>query len=189
VNSRMLNKVADFLKTHRFRASHGAHRSTALCKHSLLVSLAFVAATLSASAWSAAQEKPATPAERPADAMVLYQRLNYARSKHGESLLAFDRRLVAVARRQALDMVARHYFAHVAPDGRSPFDRFREAGIEFGYAGENLAINAGPDAAYLALWRSIPHRRNMLEPHYRRVGIAAVNRPEGEEIFVEEFSD
>jgi uncharacterized protein YkwD len=129
------------------------------------------------------------PRERPSDAIVLYQHLNQVRSRDGVTLLEFDRRLVEVAREHALEMVARHYFAHTALDGRSPFDRLRDAGIQYTYAGENMAINVSPDAANSALLESRPHRENMLQPHYRRVGIAAVESPEGEEVFVEEFSD
>ncbi|MGP6159205.1 MAG: CAP domain-containing protein [Vulcanimicrobiaceae bacterium] len=136
-----------------------------------------------------AQQAPRTPHERPADAIVLYQHLNQVRSSGGVALLAFDQRLVAVARQHALDMIARHYFAHEAPDGRSPFDRLREAGIQYDYAGENLAMDDSADDANSALLHSPPHRENMLEPHYRRVGIAAVESPEGQEIFVEDFSD
>ena len=147
---------------------------------------AFFAAGLAA---ASAQEAPSAPRERPADAIVLYRHLNQARSSDGVGLLAFDQRLVAVARQHALDMLARHYFAHVAPDGSSPFDRLREAGIQYGYAGENLAMDDSADDANSALLLSPPHRENMLQPHYRRVGIAAVESPQGEEIFVEDFSD
>jgi uncharacterized protein YkwD len=138
---------------------------------------------------AAADTTSAAPLERPSDAIALYQHLNQVRSKVGETLLALDRRLIEVARAHALDMIARHYFAHETPDGSSPFDRLRQAGVEYSYAGENLAMNVGPDAAHLALLESPPHRENMLEPHYRRVGIAAVRDPEGQEIFVEDFSD
>jgi uncharacterized protein YkwD len=157
----------------------------------------FLAAVLAASvapaaadtAGQAADDTAGQAAEAPSDAIVLYHHLNRVRSRDGVGMLALDRRLVQVAREHALDMVARHYFAHAALDGRSPFDRLHEAGIDYAYAGENLAMDVNPDAANLALLESPPHRENMLEPHYRRVGIAAVRSSEGEEIFVEDFSD
>jgi uncharacterized protein YkwD len=136
-----------------------------------------------------AQTTGAGPRDRPSDAIVLYRHLNQVRSSDGVRLLAFDRRLVAVALQHALDMIEHHYFAHSAPDGSSPFDRLRDAGIDYTYAGENLAMDVSPDAASAALLHSPPHRENMLEPHYRRVGIAAVESPEGDEFFVEDFSD
>jgi uncharacterized protein YkwD len=136
-----------------------------------------------------AQTTSTVALERPSDAIVLYRHLNQVRSNDGERLLVLDRRLIEVARQHALDMIARHYFAHETPDGGSPFDRLHDAGVEYSYAGENLAMNVSPDAANSALLQSPPHRENMLEPHYRRVGIAAVRSSEGEEIFVEDFSD
>jgi uncharacterized protein YkwD len=122
------------------------------------------------------------------DAQVMLRALNAARAASGVPQLTLDPRLCSIARSHAFDMVERNYFGHVSPDGISPFDRMTRAHYRFGYAGENLALNRTPDAAELALWQSTEHRNNMLEPHYAKVGIAAVPSADGE-IFVEDFSD
>ena len=114
--------------------------------------------------------------------------LNAARAARGLRLLALDARLCRIARSHAVDMIARRYFGHTSPEGESPFDRMKQANYRFAFAGENLALDRSPDAAQNALWNSIEHRDNMLEPHYARVGIAVEPSADGE-IFVEDFSD
>jgi uncharacterized protein YkwD len=69
-----------------------------------------------------------------------------------------------VARAHSADMVARDFFAHQNPDGESPFDRLREAGIEWsGGAGENIAWGYPTAAAVLAGWLGSPGHRAKLE--------------------------
>lgn len=114
--------------------------------------------------------------------------LNAARVANGVPQLVLDPRLCTIASSHAVDMVERSYFGHISPEGGSPFDRMTKANYAFGYAGENIALNQNVDAAEDALWHSSEHRSNMLEPHYAKVGIAAVPSTDGE-IFVEDFSD
>jgi len=131
---------------------------------------------------------PVSEYDRPADARALLRDLNALRAQNGLSPLDFEPRLYAAARAHALDMSNRHYFDHIAPDGTSPLDRIRQAGCSFGYAGENIVLDADEHFANLTLYRSPEHRLNILEPRYERVGIAAVQTDRGE-IFVEDFSD
>jgi uncharacterized protein YkwD len=65
----------------------------------------------------------------------------------------------------------------------------REAGCSYGYAGENIAQAPSERSADSALYASLPHRDNTLSPNYRRVGIAAMIAPNGELLFVEDFTD
>jgi uncharacterized protein YkwD len=102
--------------------------------------------------------------------------------------LAFDQQLGQIAQEHAVDMIVRGYFAHETPEGASPFDRMTRAGYRFGWAGENLAINRDAASACRALLASPPHRDNILNPHYRRIGIAAIPDEDGE-VFVQDFSD
>jgi uncharacterized protein YkwD len=128
------------------------------------------------------------PAERPQDANVLLRDLNAIRSAQGLTPLAMDATLCRIARQHALDMAEKNYFNHDSQDGETPFDRMNRAGYRFGYAGENMARDQDPVSAGRALYASPGHRDNMLGPHYRRVGIAAVESSLGE-IFVEDFTD
>jgi uncharacterized protein YkwD len=114
--------------------------------------------------------------------------LNAARAERGLRPLALDTRLCDIAESHARDMAERRYFAHTTPEGVSVFDRMKDADYRYNYAGENLALDQSADEAENALWNSTDHRHNILEPHYARVGIAAVSSDEGE-IFVQDFSD
>jgi uncharacterized protein YkwD len=126
--------------------------------------------------------------ERAQDARAMLAALNAERAENGLAALSFDARLCDIARSHARDMVRRRYFGHVDPDGVDPFGRMRRSHYPFGFAGENIALDAGVDAADRALFASLEHRANILQPHFNRVGIAAVSSTNGE-VFVEDFSD
>ncbi|MGI9104929.1 MAG: CvpA family protein [Pyrinomonadaceae bacterium] len=97
--------------------------------------------------------------------------VNGERAAAGLAPLAFDDELREVARRHSADMFARGYFAHLTPEGRSPFDRIREAGYTFRTAGENLALAPTLSIAHTGLMNSPGHRANILQPRFGRVGI------------------
>lgn len=122
-------------------------------------------------------------------AQAMLADLNATRAHAGLPALSLDSRLSQVAAEHCLDMAQNDYFDHDSPDGETPFDRMREASAPFAYAGENLALAPDEQAAYRALLQSPPHLRNILQPHFTRVGIAAVRKPGGEMLFVQDFTD
>ncbi|UBV44413.1 CvpA family protein (plasmid) [Deinococcus taeanensis] len=101
--------------------------------------------------------------------------VNAARAKAGLPGLRADPALRAVARRHSADMFARGYFAHVNPDGASPFDRMKGAGVRYFTAGENLALAPTVGAAHVNLMNSPGHRANILGRRFGRVGIGIVD--------------
>jgi uncharacterized protein YkwD len=126
--------------------------------------------------------------DRPGDARALLHDLNAVRATRGLVPLTLDPRLCGLAREHALDMVAHRFFGHASSDGSTPFQRMHRIGYEYRVAGENLVLDVDEVAAHQMLWRSNPHRENMLEPKFARVGIAAMATDKGE-LFVEDFSD
>lgn len=126
--------------------------------------------------------------ERAADAAQMLSDLNDARAKAGLPALELDPQLDQVAHEHAVDMIVRHYFAHETPEGASPFDRMQREGCRYSWAGENMAINVDTDSAFRALLASQGHRENLLNPHFKRIGIAAIPSDSGE-VFVQDFSD
>ncbi len=95
----------------------------------------------------------------------------------------------SAARAHGKEMFAWGYLTHVSRDGRSPRDRVLGLGVRVRLIGENLAYAEDARAAHDALMASEPHRRNILLPQYRLVGVAVVDGgPEGV-IVVEDFSD
>lgn len=81
--------------------------------------------------------------------------------------------LQKAAQMKADDMVAKGYFAHRSPDGRSPWYWFEQAGYDFVYAGENLAVNFNESADVNNAWMNSPsHKANILNSHFTEIGIA-----------------
>jgi len=117
-------------------------------------------------------------ADRAADVNLMLAALNHRRAAKGLGPLQLDSRLCDVAYEHAADMSVRNYFDQ----------RMTRAHVPYGYAGENMALDQSTSAAELALWQSPEHRDNILQPHYAKVGIAAVTSTDGL-IFVEDFSD
>lgn len=115
------------------------------------------------------------------------QLLNRDREKHGLAPLVYSAELSQLAERYAEDMIARKFFSHNDPDGRSPFDRMRASGIAYRHAGENLAINDNVAAAQTAFMNSPTHRANVLSPQFTEVGIGVRVAPNGKTYVVQEF--
>jgi uncharacterized protein YkwD len=132
---------------------------------------------------------PTRPVEESTDESAMLADVNRLRAQQRLAPLRTDAHLQEVARAHALDMLQRRYFGHVTPEGESPFDRMRDAGIAYGWAGENLALNRDEPSAERALWNSPRHRANLLESHFTHVGIAAIETREAGEMIVQLFSD
>lgn len=106
----------------------------------------------------------------------LVELANASRQDAGLGSLSVDGRLSAAATAKANDMFTDQYWAHYAPDGRSPWDFILEAGYDYVYAGENLAIDfITSDAVHDAWMNSPSHRDNILNAHYKEIGIAVVD--------------
>jgi uncharacterized protein YkwD len=97
--------------------------------------------------------------------------------------------LQRAARAYGRQLFARGYLTHVSEDGRGPRDRVRALGVRVRLVGENLAYAGDAAAAHAALWGSEDHRRNMMAPEYRLVGVAVVGGGPDGVILVEDFSD
>jgi uncharacterized protein YkwD len=77
--------------------------------------------------------------------------------------------LTRAARSHSVDMVRRGYFDH------GPFvQRLRRFGVRAPYVGENLATGTKPlgAGAIVQMWiASPPHRQNLLDRGFRRIGV------------------
>jgi len=77
--------------------------------------------------------------------------LNEERSKNNLKPLSMELQLREVARTHSKDMFAKGYFAHENLEGKTPFDRMEAAGIDYEYAGENLALAPNVEMAHAGL--------------------------------------
>lgn len=81
--------------------------------------------------------------------------------------------LEKAAQMKALDMATRGYFAHNTPEGLTPWYWFREAGYNYTYAGENLAVNFEESEEVETAWmNSRGHFLNIVNPKFTEIGIA-----------------
>jgi uncharacterized protein YkwD len=99
--------------------------------------------------------------------------LNEARRSAGLNPLQADSELREIALGHSKDMVSHHFVAHVSPSTGSPEDRVRRSGILVSSFGENIASAGSPELAHEGLMNSPGHRKNMLDPLFTHVGIAA----------------
>ncbi len=98
---------------------------------------------------------------------------NEDREQEGAGKLIINERLVAAAQLKANDMATKSYFAHVSPEGVTPWHWFGEAKYQYIYAGENLAVNFNRSEDVQVAWMNSPlHRANILNKKYKEVGIA-----------------
>jgi uncharacterized protein YkwD len=109
-------------------------------------------------------------------------RVNAERKKAGAPPLRPNARLGQAAQRHAADMLARRYFAHESPEGRTVRERARDAGYDWRAIGENLAEGQLTVDEVMDTWmRSPPHRRNLIDPGYEELGVGvALGRSGGE---------
>lgn len=115
--------------------------------------------------------------------------VNRERSLRGLGELRMDQDLVRLSRAHSKDMFERNYFAHVNPDGKDPFDRMRDFGINFRVAGENLALAPSVNLAHEGLMNSPGHRANILTAEFGLVGIGCIDGGSHGKMFTQSFTN
>lgn len=115
--------------------------------------------------------------------------VNAERAKVGARALAMESMRRDVARAHSKDMAVRNFFDHTNPDGKSPFDRMRAAGISYTTAGENIAYNTYPvdraaKAAFDGWMNSDGHRKNIQNANYGRTGIGVYRNPSNGRVYL-----
>jgi hypothetical protein len=106
----------------------------------------------------------------------LYNLTNQQRENNGLPALTLNGQLNSAALAKANHMFANDYWAHVAPDGTTPWMFINNAGYSYTTAGENLAKNFNTSSGVINGWMgSATHKANILSSGYKDVGFAAVN--------------
>lgn len=113
--------------------------------------------------------------------------INEQRRLNGLHELRMIQDLQYVAEIKAKDIVLNNYFAHESPVLGSPFELLQANGVDYKYAGENLAGNINPKAAVEAWMNSPLHKDNILDSDYEYTGIAAVDSPVYGRVYVQFF--
>ena len=98
--------------------------------------------------------------------------VNEERAKYNVAPLKWDDSLAALAESHCEDMIDRNFFAHNTPDGQTPFDRMKAAGISYSSAGENIAAGQSSPKNVMDSWMNSPgHRNNILNPDFEYIGV------------------
>lgn len=106
----------------------------------------------------------------------LLNETNKMRNEHGLTSLTINESLSQAAHSKAEHMFANDYWAHIAPDGTTPWDFILGVNYDYSYAGENLAKNFSHSDDVVDAWFNSPsHRENLLSPNYDEIGFAVVN--------------
>jgi hypothetical protein len=109
-------------------------------------------------------------------AATLIALTNTQRSAAGLAPLNYDGRLASSAYAKAQDMLAKGYWSHTSPDGRSAGHFIGQAGYGYVAIGENLAKGFPTESAVITGWMaSSGHRANILNPAFKDIGIGIVS--------------
>jgi len=111
----------------------------------------------------------------PADETAMLVLLNQARASRGIKPLVMDQKIRLEARSYSQEMFQHGYFSHIDPEGNNPFQRMTTAGIKYDVAGENLALAPTLELAFQGLMNSPPHRANILNPQFKKIGVGIEN--------------
>jgi uncharacterized protein YkwD len=110
--------------------------------------------------------------------------INAFRAANHLGPLRLSASLTEAARSHSQQMETDGYFAHNSFDGMAFWKRIKafypSGGFGFWSVGENLLWSSPDvDAQHaLTMWENSPeHRKNMLDPHWREIGISAVHAP------------
>jgi uncharacterized protein YkwD len=107
----------------------------------------------------------------------------------GAQPLAWNEDIWEVAVEHSRDMCERGFFAHVNPEGQSPSDRARQAGLDYGL-GENIVINFTPAQGQYAFMNEptcTGHRRNILEARYTEAAVGYIVCEDGRHFGTQNF--
>jgi Cysteine-rich secretory protein family len=97
---------------------------------------------------------------------------NESRQQFAVPALTENQILDKAAQAKADDMLAKGYFAHNSPDGRTPWDFITSAGYSYLMAGENLAVNFTEAESVETAWMNSPgHKANILNKNFQDIGI------------------
>ncbi|MCL7956388.1 MAG: CAP domain-containing protein [marine benthic group bacterium] len=117
------------------------------------------------------------PPTTSASVVTLVDLVNVHRISEGCAPLTWHGRAAAVAQAHSTDMRDRDFFSHTNPDGQSPFDRMRDAGVDWnGTAGENIAWGTSSGQVAFDMWiNSSGHRANIENCSFTHHGVGLVD--------------
>lgn len=154
--------------------SHNAHRPLFLEFQAIAINVAIVV-LLFLIAHGVQRLVFTTPSDQVGAviAAVLVDLANEDRGGEGLPTLSQSETLQKAAQMKANDMATKGYFAHRSPEGVDPWHWFSQAGYDFRFAGENLAVYFSDSEEVEKAWMNSPlHRANIMSSNFSEIGIA-----------------
>ena len=97
--------------------------------------------------------------------------VNEERAAEGLSALTLSSGATSAAKVRAKELATS--FSHTRPDGTTCFTALDDAGVSYGYAGENIAAGYSSASSVMNGWmNSSGHKANILSENYTQIGIA-----------------
>lgn len=107
------------------------------------------------------------------DSRDVVRATNEARGAYNLEPLSASYELDLAAQKKLEDMAEKGYFAHISPEGVTPWYWIKDSSYQYIYAGENLAVGFTSAADALGAWMDSPlHRENILNKNYKEIGVA-----------------
>ncbi len=109
--------------------------------------------------------------------------INAERTKEGLAPLEIDEKLNEACGWMAEDVSTFEKLSHTDSRGRTPDVRADEAGYDWGFIAENICGGAKTPKEAVELWmKSKNHRKNMLSPQAKHLGVGYYFRPKSKSL-------
>ena len=116
--------------------------------------------------------------------------VNALRRENGLNELTIDNSLNVVAALRANEIADNNAFSHTRPNGSTPQTAMSEVGVSYRAFGENLAWASGrmgAQTAYNEWLKSGPHKENMLDADFTKMGASYIRASNGHTYWVQIF--
>lgn len=110
-----------------------------------------------------------------AEILLMLDLINEERTSRGFVPVEFSNELTYMGEQHSLDMIDRNFFSHDNPDGGTIDLRRKDLGIQT-FVGENISKNVSVTASHNSLMLSPPHKANILNPNWNRLGIGIISK-------------
>jgi uncharacterized protein YkwD len=137
-----------------------------------------IAPTHFAAAQSVAQPAAATKNVQLSPQMTrIVELVNQRRSEAGLAPVTVHPTLMTCAQQYSEVQASLGRIDHTGPDGSTPGQRLTRCGYRWKHYGENLAAGYVDADEVMAAWMASPsHRRNILNPKFREIGLGFAHR-------------
>lgn len=107
------------------------------------------------------------------DSRDIIAETNVVRTANNLPPLSANTQLDLAAQEKLQNMISEGYFAHISPEGITPWFWIKNSSYQYIYAGENLAIGFSDAKEAVDAWMNSPsHKANLLNNNYQEIGVA-----------------